>query len=163
DVAYLLGAGNQAFPSARLVPDDVIASWAGLRPLIKVDTAHASDVPREHKIFRDGKMITIAGGKLTTYRRMAAEVVDAAVDVTGLRVGGSSTGSALLPGARDLEDHDFDKLAAGLAQESGLPLDVAQRLANVYGSKCRRVLAYAKDDPAMRERVCPDRDVIMAE
>src|SRR6185436_10907760 len=115
DVSYLLAAGNHHFPSAKLVADDVIATWAGLRPLIRVESAHASDVPREHKIFRDGKMITIAGGKLTTYRRMAAEVVDTAVDVSGARCAGSSTGSAVLPGARGLAhgtSEDFEVLAA---------------------------------------------------
>lgn len=162
DVAYLLQAANHHFPTCRLTADDVIATWVGLRPLIKVDSSHASDVPREHKIFRDGKMITIAGGKLTTYRRMAAEVVDSAVDVAGLRCAGSSTGGALLPGARGLSE-DFDRLARELAEEGDVPEDVASRLANVYGARAREVLAQLAKDRSLAARVSPDRDVILAE
>lgn len=162
DVDYLLHAANHHFPSARLVPGDVIATWAGLRPLIKVETEHASDVPREHKIFKDGRMITVAGGKLTTYRRMAAEVVDEAVDTTGLRCAGSSTGSAVLPGGRGI-DEDFDRLANELRKEAPMPEDCAKRLANVYGARSWDVVKYLKNDARSRERVCPDRDVMYAE
>jgi glycerol-3-phosphate dehydrogenase len=162
DVEYLLTAANHHFPGSRLVPDDVIATWAGLRPLIRVAATTASDVPREHKIFRDGKMVSITGGKLTTYRRMAAEVVDAAADVTGARCAGSSTGNAVLPGARGLPD-DLDTLAEELTKAAGIPLDCALRLANVYGVRSRDVLAYAQRDPSLKERISPDRDVLLAE
>lgn len=162
DVEYLLSAANHYFPSANLVPGDVISTWAGLRPLIRVPDVSASDVPREHKIFRDGRMITVAGGKLTTYRRMAAEVVDAAADVTGARCTGSSTGSAVLPGARGLTE-DIDALAAELVAGADVPEDVARRLANVYGVRARGVLEYAAREPALLARVSPDREVIMAE
>jgi glycerol-3-phosphate dehydrogenase len=163
DVDYLLLAANHHFPSARLETEDVIATWAGLRPLIRAEEgASASDVPREHKIFRDGKMVTIAGGKLTTYRRMAAEVVDAAVDVTGARCAGSSTGSAILPGGRGLHE-DFDALAASLVEKARIPEDVATRLANVYGVRAHDVVAYLQKEPKLADRVSPDRDVIMAE
>ena len=78
DVAYLLDLANNYFPEAKLTPDDVLATWAGVRPLIKPDSdvATASDVSREHHILERPGLVTIAGGKLTTYRRMAAEVVD---------------------------------------------------------------------------------------
>lgn len=162
DVEYLLLAANHNFPGARLDADDVIATWAGLRPLISADTDSASDVPREHKIFRDGRLITVAGGKLTTYRRMAAEVVDEAADAAGLRCAESSTAHALLPGARRLEK-DFDAAAVALAESARIPADVAQRLVNVYGSRARGVAAYLDLGPTMRERISPDRDVVYAE
>jgi glycerol-3-phosphate dehydrogenase len=162
DVSYLLGAANHYFPKQKLVADDVIATWAGLRPLIHVETESASDVPREHKLFRDGRMITIAGGKLTTYRRMAAETVDHAVRALDLECPKSSTGKSVLPGARDLHD-DFDALASQLAKDADLPEDVAKRLANVYGSRGANVAALAAKDASLKERVTPDRDVIMAE
>jgi glycerol-3-phosphate dehydrogenase len=162
DVEYLIGAANHHFPSARLQASDVIATWAGLRPLIRVETASASDVPREHKIFRDGRMVTITGGKLTTYRRMAAEVVDVAADVTGARCAGSSTGNAVLPGARGLPE-DLDRFAEQLAREGGIPQDCALRIANVYGVRGRNVIEYARRDPSLKDRISPERDVIMAE
>lgn len=163
DVKYLLEAANHHFPNRNLTPDDVFATWAGLRPLIKPDEAASeSDVPREHKLYRDGRMVTIAGGKLTTYRRMAAETVDAALVAAGIKAPGSKTAKALLPGARGLKK-DFDALAEEIAKAAELPADVAQRLANVYGARAKDVAAYVAEDASMRDRVTPDRDVIYAE
>ncbi|MCK6545971.1 glycerol-3-phosphate dehydrogenase [Myxococcota bacterium] len=162
DVDYMLAAANHHFPSANLVPSDVIATWVGLRPLIRVESGSASDVPREHKLYRDGRMVTIAGGKLTTYRRMAAEVVDAAADATGARCAGSSTGNAVLPGARGITD-DFDMLARQLRVRADMPDDVALRLANVYGARAKDIVELAQKDERLFERITPDRDAIMAE
>jgi len=76
DLAYLLEAANAFFPDARLTRDDVIAGWAGIRPLMP-SKGSAVQASREHAITRDGGVITITGGKLTTYRVMASQVVDA--------------------------------------------------------------------------------------
>ena len=78
DVTYLLRSANAIFPQARLAPNDVIATWAALRPLLapRKDLS-AGQVSREHRIVEGPSgLITIAGGKLTTYRVMAREVVD---------------------------------------------------------------------------------------
>lgn len=87
DVDYLLKSANEAFPDARLEPDDVISAWAGFRPLLKPDDPlDPSSVSREHRIIRgDNGLISIVGGKLTTYRKMAAEVVDLAARDAQLR------------------------------------------------------------------------------
>src|SRR6185503_13015774 len=88
DVEYLCQNANEFFPSAKLTPDDVIATWAGLRPLIATDESRASDVSREHHLFtRPEGVVVIAGGKLTTYRRMATEAVDAAAKLLASRNG----------------------------------------------------------------------------
>ncbi|HYC52505.1 MAG TPA: glycerol-3-phosphate dehydrogenase/oxidase [Gemmatimonadaceae bacterium] len=76
DVAYLLDAANAFFPDARLTRDDVIAGWAGIRPLMP-SRGSAVQASREHAITRAGGIVTVTGGKLTTYRVMASEVVDA--------------------------------------------------------------------------------------
>ncbi|MBK6686240.1 MAG: glycerol-3-phosphate dehydrogenase [Deltaproteobacteria bacterium] len=163
DVEYLLTAVNHNFPSAKLVPNDVFATWAGLRPLIQVDQAASeSEVPREHQIYTDGRMVTVAGGKLTTYRRMAAETAEAALAAAGLPIGASKSHKALLPGARGIS-HDFDALAETIAKEAELPADIAARLANVYAARAPQVLRYLKDDRKLAERVAADRDVIWAE
>jgi glycerol-3-phosphate dehydrogenase len=162
DVEYLLHAANYSFPSVELTQSDIISAYAGLRPLIHEEAEHASDVSREHQIFRDGRMVSIAGGKLTTYRRMAAETVDAAVGVIGARCQDSSTANTKLPGAIGL-DPDFDVLAAQLREKSALPEDVCLRLANVYGSRAEQVIGYALSEPELAARVCADRDVILAE
>ena len=78
DVAYLLEAVKDAFPDARIGPDDLVSAYAGLRPLIGDGSAGSeSDISREHEIFEDDDgLISVAGGKLTTHRAMARETVD---------------------------------------------------------------------------------------
>jgi len=70
---------NSAFPQARVTTDDVVSAYAGLRPLLRTRRADAreSDISREHAIFEDNDgLISVAGGKLTTHRSMAEDVVD---------------------------------------------------------------------------------------
>src|SRR5439155_743934 len=77
DVKYLCESGNGYFPGANLTTADVIATWAGLRPLIAAPPdVDESEISREHEVFtRPDGLVIIAGGKLTTYRRMAREAV----------------------------------------------------------------------------------------
>lgn len=77
DRDYLLNAVNRIFPSINLTPDDVISNWAGLRPLIHEDGKSPSELSRKDEIFvaPDG-LISIAGGKLTGYRKMGERIVD---------------------------------------------------------------------------------------
>ncbi len=77
DVTYLLNAVNHMFPEVRLVMEDVVSSWAGLRPLIHQEGKSASELSRKDEIFRsENGVISIAGGKLTGYRKMAERTVD---------------------------------------------------------------------------------------
>lgn len=96
DVAYLLDAANGFFPEAHLSRDDVIAAWAGIRPL--VPTARSSvAASREHAVARAGNAVTITGGKLTTYRVMGEEVVDAAREILRMPRRRATTGSRPFP------------------------------------------------------------------
>jgi glycerol-3-phosphate dehydrogenase len=75
---YLIEAANSYFPDALLTRDDIVDTWAGIRPLAAAPAgASPSSISREHLISRgkDG-VIIVTGGKLTTYRSMAAEIVD---------------------------------------------------------------------------------------
>ncbi len=77
DAIYLISAVNNMFPSIELDMDDIISSWAGLRPLIHEEGKSASELSRKDEIFTsDTGLISIAGGKLTGYRKMAERVVD---------------------------------------------------------------------------------------
>ena len=81
DVNYLLKAVNNMFPNANLKAEDVESSWAGLRPLIHEEGKSASELSRKDEIFiSDSNLISIAGGKLTGYRKMAERVVDLVAD-----------------------------------------------------------------------------------
>ncbi|WP_299156309.1 FAD-dependent oxidoreductase [uncultured Tenacibaculum sp.] len=77
DAMYLIAAVNNMFPEVNLVIDDIQSSWAGLRPLIHEEGKSASELSRKDEIFvSDTKLISIAGGKLTGYRKMAERIVD---------------------------------------------------------------------------------------
>ncbi|MEE2904548.1 MAG: glycerol-3-phosphate dehydrogenase [Myxococcota bacterium] len=162
DVDYLLEAANSSFPSAHLNRDDVFSGWVGLRPLIHVETENASDVPREHQIYKDGKMVTVAGGKLTTYRKMAAEIVDEATSVIHANCNDSTTETAMLPGGIGL-GKQLDEEAEQLVSEAGITKEAAERLVENYGVHSRRVLAYGKRDPKLFSPLSPDCTVMMAE
>jgi glycerol-3-phosphate dehydrogenase len=162
DVAYLLRSANAFFPEARLTRDDVVSAWAGVRPLAAGargagggSTAAAS---REHAIERDARgVVTVSGGKLTTYRAMAAEVVDAAAPLLGRPAGASRTAERPLPGgALRGDEADAARAAAGDAE-------VAARLARAHGAAWRDVWARAEADPALAARVDPALPYVGAE
>ena len=100
DVRYLLESANHYFPSARLSDTDVVSAWAGIRPLAsRAKSANPTSISREHSIAIDELgVINVTGGKLTTYRSMAAEVVDAAEKALGRKSRRSPTDWVLLPG-----------------------------------------------------------------
>jgi glycerol-3-phosphate dehydrogenase len=81
DAEYLVKAVNRTFPEVNLALADIESSWAGLRPLIHEDGKSASELSRKDEIFEsDTGLISIAGGKLTGYRKMAERVVDLVIE-----------------------------------------------------------------------------------
>lgn len=99
EVEYLLHAANAYFPDASLTSEDVIRTWAGIRPLATAPTGtKPSSISREHRISRDktGVMV-VTGGKLTTYRSIAAEVVDHIELALSRRPSASWTDQEMLP------------------------------------------------------------------
>ncbi|HPH29113.1 MAG TPA: glycerol-3-phosphate dehydrogenase/oxidase [Pseudomonadota bacterium] len=153
DVEYLLTAANFYFPTAKLQPADVLATWAGLRPLVMPDAEglSASSVSREHRILSRPGLITIVGGKLTTYRRMAEQLLDAAYQQLGVPVPECPTSDRPLPGAEGLlaekdgiepvESVVMALLATELPAElPALDRQVAVNLAHTYGARALRLL-----------------------
>lgn len=100
DVAYLLESTNALFPTAHLTRRDVVSAWAGVRPLIASGaTDDMGRASREHELARGHSgMLTVTGGKLTTYRAMAAEVVDAVEQALGRPTSTTRTHLLQLPG-----------------------------------------------------------------
>jgi glycerol-3-phosphate dehydrogenase len=162
DVVYLLGTANFYFPEAKLRPEDVISTYAGLRPLIAA-SGSASSVPREHEIFEaESGLLVIAGGKLTTYRRMARETVDRAVARLhdkgyGEQARPCVTGTRKLPGAF-AEGETLQSAAAALVARHQLPPDVARHLCESHGSRAEQVLA-----AGAAERIDPELPWVWAE
>jgi glycerol-3-phosphate dehydrogenase len=99
EIAYLLRAANAYFPDSKLTSSDVVETWAGIRPLAR-DPAGASpsSISREHRISRDKNgVLVVKGGKLTTYRSMAAQVVDEIEKSLGRPHQECTTGDVALP------------------------------------------------------------------
>ncbi len=148
DVDYLVAACAAYFPKHPITHADVIATWAGLRPLMAPPSQEGmseSKVSREHQIVvgQDG-LVTIAGGKLTTYRRMAAEVVDTVVNLLRLdnrlstRLEPARTDEEPLPGAVGWpEDDDHAKVASQVQAASAQRLGArtARLLVDTYGMR----------------------------
>ncbi len=165
DVDYLLETANSYFPTAELVTADVLATWSGLRPLLKPDdeSEGASAVSREHEIYDSPGFVTIAGGKLTTFRRMAAEVVDHAIKQLGVTTR-STTATRPLPGALGLEASDEALVALEKSLEnSALPADGARYLAGEYGVRAPTLIARGKADPSAFDRLDPELPSIFAQ
>ncbi|MGA0822427.1 MAG: FAD-dependent oxidoreductase [Ilumatobacteraceae bacterium] len=135
DIDYCLRALNNAVAGSRAITrDDVVGTWAGLRPLVvssdgEAATGRTADLSRRHKVMvSDSGMVTITGGKLTTYRKMAEHTVDAALDVmrddgtaSDIRAKRCATKRLALHGAtsHDRDDHlvsRFGTLASSIRE-----------------------------------------------
>jgi glycerol-3-phosphate dehydrogenase len=136
DADYLLAAAAARFASPPLGRGDVIAAWSGLRPLVAEEGKSASDTSRRDEVWTGpGGMLSIAGGKLTAYRRMAERVVDQVETALGRGVSRCRTAKTPLPGG----EISPDALTAELA-EAGVTGAPATRLANLYGSEARTLM-----------------------
>lgn len=173
DVRYLLDSANSIFPDARLTEADVVSTWAGIRPLLapaKVADGGlaASATSREHEIWRDRSgLLNIAGGKLTTYRVMARQVVDAAArglqEEHGVDAGLSPTAHLPLPGDPHGPWEPFRDGVVREAVAAGLGSDTGEHLARAYGEDAERVLALVRGDAALAGRLMEGHPYVWAE
>lgn len=165
DVVYLLRSVNAYFPDARLQPADVISTWASLRPLVRAPADAPGKVPREHLIQERGDgLISIVGGKLTTYRVMAHDVIQLVVqrlaELDGRPIPPDApTGSVPLPGG---ETQDLDRLAAQMVEE-GTSAELARHLVRRYGAEAPAVARLASSNADLALPVAPAHQTIRAE
>jgi glycerol-3-phosphate dehydrogenase len=167
DVIYLLRSANWFFPTARLSPRDVVATWAGLRPLLRAGALDVapSATSREHRVVEGpGGLVTIAGGKLTTYRLMARDVVDR-VDARLRALDGRPraarppTERLPLPGG---ETADLEGLVKA-ATDRGARESTARYLVGAYGSEAAAVLNIVERDRALGQPIVAGRPELWAE
>lgn len=148
DVDYLLDNLN-AYLARKVSRADVLGTFAGLRPLLKPvgDADTTSALLRDHAVI-DGPpgLTTIVGGKYTTYRRMAADAVDAAVRPLGVSAPSTTLNLPLVGAQQWAEVRDS---APQWAQRFGLSLADAQRLLQRHGDRVRDLAALADADPAL--------------
>ena len=166
DVTYLLRSANAIFPQARLTPNDVIATWAGLRPLLAPDRKVSSgQVPREHRIVvSPSGLVTIAGGKLTTYRVMARDVVDLVAQrlkrLDGRAVPPrAATDLVPLPGG---EIAALDVMMQSVRMKE-LPPATARHLVASYGTESAAILNLVAKNKVLGGPLVPGRPEIRAE
>jgi len=170
DLRYLLESASALFPGALLREADVLSTWTGVRPLLAPGGAGRSEsaTSREHEIWRDpGGLLNVAGGKLTTFRSMAAETVDRAAGILrrefDIESGQCYTEYMRLPGA---PEEDWDEFVAALRERVaglGLPRTLADHLAGRHGDDAHSVLDLVASEPALGAPLAPGHPYLAAE
>jgi glycerol-3-phosphate dehydrogenase len=148
EIAFLLDTVNAALGTP-LGRDDLLGTYSGLRPLLDADGTDTSDISRKHAVLTasDG-LVTIVGGKLTTYRRMAQDALDAAL--VAAQIGAPPCVTTRLP-------------MVGAADRATLAaVEAPARLVRRYGTEAARVVAEA-GDPALMEPIAPNVQTCGAE
>ena len=149
-----------------LTTADVTGSWAGLRPLVASGgDGRTADLSRMHRVRRsEAGLVTITGGKLTTYREMAADTVDEVVEhVHSNDVGfagwpGSSTAKMPLIGTAG-----YDTVLDALDVFPEVPAHTADHLASRYGGEARALMAMIQQDPALADTLVDGLPYVAAE
>ncbi|MBI4729621.1 MAG: glycerol-3-phosphate dehydrogenase/oxidase [Acidobacteria bacterium] len=160
DAAYILSAVNTWFDTD-LSPTDAIAGWAGLRPLLEGGAERTADLSRRHAITTSPSgVITITGGKLTTYRRMARDAVDLVCERLGVR---ARCCTARLPIGLAASPRALYEETRALAARLGLDPDVARHLVAAHGDRAPDVLALVAEDPTLGAPVAPPLPDLLAE
>jgi glycerol-3-phosphate dehydrogenase len=149
DIDYVLKALNSAVTTG-ITEDDITGAWAGLRPLVKAaSSGRTADLSRHHVVHEGTSgLITITGGKLTTYREMAEDTVDAAAEHIGIKTRCRTRRLSLL-GAQGYVE-----------QAAGTP---AAHLADRYGGLAATLHSMIADDPSLGEVLVPGLPYLKAE
>jgi glycerol-3-phosphate dehydrogenase len=160
EAEYLLEEVNTLVPQAHLTLDDVLYTYSGVRPLPYVPDKAESSVPRSHQLHDhapDGLpgLVTVVGGKLTTYRQLAQDAVDDVFRRLGRSAPPCPTKQRPLPGARTA--------TAPGATTDGVPPLSRQRLERFYGSRAGAVLALVAAEPALGRVVHEPSGLLAAE
>jgi len=168
EVEYLLDAVRPALPDPRVAFDQVIYTYAGVRPLAFEEGARASKVSRDHKVVvegPEGRFLSITGTKLTCFRSLAEQVGDHVMRALG-RGERSRTALLTLDGldeeAGKIEARAWMDVSADMAA-TGLSRETMQTLVEIYGRAYPRVLDLARKLPDGTARLCPSNPDIVAQ
>jgi len=165
DIAYLLGAMNDAMTS-ELTVDDIVGTWAGLRPLVRdAGSERTADLSRRHRVTPSASgVVTVTGGKLTTYREMAADTIDVVLsDVLGAKVmervtKHSRTKRLALRGAEG-----FEQVLKASDARALLGSARVEHLAHRYGGESRVLIAMIEHDSTLGEPLVEGLPYLKAE
>jgi glycerol-3-phosphate dehydrogenase len=168
EIDLLISETNRIIPTANLTRESVHYTYAGVRPLphapgVSEGTITRRHIMQDHELEASGGargLISIVGGKLTTYRELAQQCVDLVLGKLGRTAIRSRTAEISLPGGRT--DLAWGEFAASFARESGLPRRTVEHLLRVYGARAPEVLATATT-PDLREVFDPLTGAIATE
>ncbi|MDN3449360.1 glycerol-3-phosphate dehydrogenase/oxidase [Planococcus sp. APC 3906] len=155
DVAYLIEAVSGMFPEIRLAPSDIESTWAGVRPLILEEGLDPSEISRKDEIWEsDNGLISIGGGKLTGYRKMAETIVDKTAKKlekkTGKKYDSSITKHLPLSGGDFGGSENFGGFVSQTALSAGqfgLSAEEGRMLAQFFGTNAGKVFGYYQQMP----------------
>ncbi|MEK5163214.1 glycerol-3-phosphate dehydrogenase/oxidase [Paenibacillus sp. FSL R5-0527] len=166
DRDYIMAAIRYMFPAVQLAEADIESSWAGVRPLIYEEGKSASEISRRDEIWQSPSgLITIAGGKLTGYRKMAETIVDLVMRLLsqeeGLRFVAAKTKNMPISGGHVGGSDAFPQFVRQKSEEGvrrGLDAALAERWARLYGSNVDRIfeLAERRREDAERSGLPPE-------
>lgn len=160
---YLLDEVNSLIPQAGLTTAHVLFTYSGVRPLPYAPGVEEWEVPRSHVLHDHApdlpNLVTVVGGKLTTYRQLAEDAVDDVFRRLGRKAPRCVTANLPFPGAAG----DLDEVRRSLTEDGALTALTADRLVALYGSRALDVVEEASADPALLEVVHPATGAIGAE
>jgi len=162
EVDYLLTETNRAFPAAKLTISDIHYAYAGVRPLPFQEKGPESAITRRHIIKTNKKvaegLISIIGGKLTTYRNLAEQTVDRIAKLRHLKLPECRTRDTLLPGASGLERAEQHLQGLQLLSAQGI-----ERILSIYGGRASGICALCEDDETLARSIDANDTVLAAE
>jgi len=159
EVGYLLEEVNRLLPGSRVGPEDVLATFAGARPLLAAPGRSATQASREHRIEEDSAgLISVMGGKYTTFRRMAQEAVDAV-----LRRHRWAADRSLSDQVSLIEAPHPASLEHWEAVTRAVDPDLLGRCAARYGAGMFHLLSLMAQDPQLAQPICQHHEVAEAE
>ncbi len=169
EIDRVVKSADRSFPAARLSTEDVISTFAGLRPLIAADGQSTKELSRREEIFEDKSgMVTITGGKLTTWRRMAERVVDLVARklerLDGVRrpqAHRSVTETIRFAGFANRGDRREGALRA--TAEFGVQVDTVEHLMEAYGGNYRLILELTRESEELKNALIDGLPHIEAE
>lgn len=150
DVKYILKAVNNMFPKIKLTNSDVESTWAGLRPLIHEDGKSPSELSRKDEIFvSESGLISIAGGKLTGYRKMAERIVDKVINIISFTdAKACATEDMPVFGANFSKSKDVSNLIIELTsqnKEYNISVDIIKEWVYRYGTETTKIIENYKE------------------
>jgi glycerol-3-phosphate dehydrogenase len=176
EIDYLIEETNYVIPEANLTRESVLFTYSGIRPLPFQPEGAEGSVTRSHIVYDHAKgrgigtkrssigedaarvegLISIVGGKLTTYRNLSRQTVDMVYEKLGREAPESRTSKVPLPGG---ETEEFETFAAWFKATSDLTDELAERLLKLYGVRAPEVLGMAGDDPSLKMPLGPSATV----